>query len=557
MKGPPCDAQVDYIVVGAGTAGCVLANRLSKNGRYRVLLLEAGGDDRPLHNASQFISNVNIYLPAGYANLLEDPKVNWNYVTEPDATSAGRTHKWPRGKVLGGSSAINGLMYVRGLPSDYDGWRAQGCTGWGYEDIFPLFLRSENAEHRNDPWHGTGGLLSVADFPQRYPAVDQFIKATIEAGLPSTDDINGQVQEGAAYIQQTTRNGLRHSSAAAFLHPVRGRSNLIIGTDSTARRIVLQGGRAIGVEWNHKGRLRLAHAAREVIVSAGAINSPKLLQLSGIGPAPLLQKLGLSVQVDSPQVGENLRDHYMTSLQFRLKPGTPSLNSLARGLPMLGQILYFAMARKGLLANAPGAVTGYLRSRTALKTPDVQFFASPASLDQAATVAKKRIMLESKPGFTVGCYQMRPESRGYVRIGSPDPHIAPQILPRYLSSPVDEETVVNAIRTLSGIMQQPSMAAIIEHALPPFIGIENAADAELLQCIRETGYSSYHPVGTCRMGGDDGSVLDSRLLVRGVTGLRVADASIMPSLISGNSNAACVMIGEKASDMILEAARLS
>lgn len=547
---PDPDINADYIIIGAGSSGCVIANHLSRKSQASILLLEAGGDDRPLHNPRQFTSNMNIRLPAGFTRLLGDSKVIWNYTSAPDKTCAGRSQAFTSGKVLGGSSSINGLMYVRGFPSDYDGWRSLGCDGWGWDDVLPLFRRFENTENRQSQLFGVGGALNVAEFPQSYPAADAFIRACIEAGLPETTNINGEVQEGACYTRQTTRNGLRHSAADAYLRIARKRPNLRIETDAVATRIVLEGNEARRVEFRQHGKLVSALAHKEIILCCGAINSPRLLQLSGLGPGELLRSVGVPVVADLPAVGRNLQDHLTMRLQLCLREDVPSLNHLASGVPLFREMLKFAFLRRGLLANSVGTVTGYLRSSPDVAIPDVQFVASPASVDDARTVESGHTVLNKQPGFTLGGYLARPESRGSVEISTSDAFAPPVIQTNYMSTPGDQAATIAMVRALRRLLKQPSMADLIDHEIFGNEASKRDDDAAILSFVQQTGFTAYHPVGTCRMGSDLGSVTDPQLRVRGIRNLRVADASIMPRLVSGNTNAACIMIGEKASDLI-------
>ena len=535
--------RYDYIVVGAGSAGCVLANRLSADPAKRVLLLEAGGRD----------TSPMIHIPVGYAQTLKDPKVNWLFETEPDPGTGDRVHVWPRGKVLGGSSSINGLLYIRGQREDYDGWRQMGCAGWGWDDLEPYFLKSQNQERAGMTGHGTGGPLNVSDVTQRHPVSDAVIDACEQAGIPRNDDVNSSRQEGATYYQLTVKNGRRCSAAVAYLNPVKSRPNLTIETGALARRVLFEGRRAVGVEFAQGGEVRTAHANAEVILSGGAVNTPQILQLSGVGPGELLQAHGIDLVSELPGVGENLQDHYVVGLRYRLKPGVISVNEMTRGPRFIGELFKYVFQKKGLLTLSAAHIAALVRTRPELATPDVQYHILPATMD-AEKMAEEQVMeLERLPGLTIAPCQLRPESRGRIRIKSPDPAAYPAIHPNYLADPLDQQTIVAGLKWGRKIAAQKALADYVDHELEPSALAKT--DADLLQYARETGTTIYHPVGTAKMGADPMAVVDNRLRVIGTERLRVVDASIMPRLVSGNTNAPTIAIAEKAADMILAAAR--
>ena len=545
--------EADYIVVGAGSAGCVLAARLSENGRFKVLLLEAGGDDRPTKNLSQFASNLMIHIPVGYASTLKDPKVNWLYTTEPDPGTGGRQHVWPRGKVLGGSSSINAMLYVRGQQADYDGWRQLGCEGWAWDDVLPWFRKAENQERGDCDLHATGGPLNVADMRDGNVISDALIEACDQAGIPRYDDLNGKEQEGATWYQVTQKNGARCSAAVAYLHPAMKRANLQVETGALASRVIFEGQRAAGVEFVQNGVKRTARARAEVILAGGAVNSPQLLQLSGIGNGELLRQHGVAVVCDLPGVGENLQDHYLTGVRYRLKAGAPSINAMSKGGQLAAEALKYVLFRKGLLTLSAAHVAAFCKSRPDLAGPDIQFHILPATMDLEKLFNEQKMELEDAPGMTIAPCQLRPESRGHIRIKSADPSDYPAIFANYLADPLDQEVAIAGLKWARKIGQQPAIARYVDHEMNPGPGFES--DEMLLEYARASGSTLYHPVGTCAMGTGPMAVVDAQLRVRGVDGLRVIDASVMPRLVSGNTNAPTIMIGEKGAAMILQDAR--
>ena len=523
----------DFIVVGAGSAGCVLANRLTASGRHRVLLLEAGPEAR----------HPWLHVPLGYGKLFTDRRFNWCYETEPQTECHGREVMAPRGKVMGGSSAINGLIYIRGQAQDFDQWRQLGNDGWSFDDVLPYFRKSEDNERGGDDLHGEGGPLAVSDARDRHPLALAYIEAAEQCGYGRNDDFNGAAQEGAGFYQTTTRNGLRCSTATAYLKPARKRSNLHVVSGALANRILFDGRRATGVEYRAGGQAHVAHAAAEVIVSTGAFNSPQLLQLSGLGPAALLQAHGIPVIADLPGVGDGLTDHYSARTVMRCRDPI-TLNDVVRS--WRGRIeagLRYAVTRRGYLTMSAISAGCFLRAHPMSETPDVQCSIALFSTELIGTT------LHPFPGVTGVCTLLRPESRGSVRIKSPEPDAAPAIDPNYLGAQKDRDTLVAGVRALRRIFGAPAMAPYIVEEISP--GQESVSDDELLDFIRARGGTTFHPVSTCRMGQDPLAVTDARLRVRGFAGLRVIDASIMPTIVSGNTNAATIMIGEKGADMVL------
>ena len=529
--------EADYVVVGAGSAGCVLADRLTGSGRDKVVLLEAGSRD----------SSPWIHIPLGYGKLFNDARVNWLYDSEPQRELNGRVIKQPRGKVLGGSSSINGLVYIRGQHEDFDGWRQQGCTGWGFADVLPYFRRAEDQMRGADEYHGTGGPLAVSDRTEPHPLCDAFVAACAEGGLPPNEDFNGARQEGAGYYQMTARRGRRCSTAVGYLKPARERPNLRVVTESMATKILFEGRRAVGVAYRQGGETRIVRARREVILSGGAINSPQLLQLSGIGPSDLLARHGIEVLADRRDVGEKFQDHFQVRLVLRCTQPITLNDDMASlvGKAKIG--LRYLLQRKGPLTVCAGYGGAFFRTDERLATPDIQVHFLTFSTNRLGE------KLHDFSGFTASTCQLRPESRGSLRIKSPDPMMPPAIDPNYLGTEFDRRTNVEGFKMLRRYMAMPAMRPFVVGEEIP--GPNVASDDEILAYARQFGTTIYHPTCSCRMGGDPDSVVDERLRVRGVEGLRVADGSVMPSVVSGNTNAAIVMIGEKASDMIREDAR--
>lgn len=526
----------DYIIVGAGSAGCVLANRLTENGRHTVLLLEAGSEDR----------NIWIHIPLGYGRHFTNPDVNWLYETEPEAECHGRRIIAPRGKVMGGSSSINGLMYVRGQAEDFDRWRQLGNAAWSYADVLPYFRKAEDQQRGADEFHGADGPLSVSDLGS-LPICDAFIEAAEQCGYKRNADFNGAVQEGFGYYQFTTRNGRRCSTAVGYLRPARRRANLTVASKALATRVLFEGRRATGIEYAQGDVMRVARANAEVILAGGAFNSPQLMQLSGLGAAALLREHGIEVIADMPGVGADLQDHFHARTVFRCTQPVSANDFFTNKLRGLAAGLRYMLSRRGLLAMGAGYVGGFLRTNDAVATPDVQ---THIMLFSADTVGGS---LHPFSGVTCPVIVLRPESRGTVRIKSADPRRPPAIRPNYLSAAKDRDTTVAGIRALRRIMTAPAIAPFIEAEHEP--GPACASDDDLIDYVRRRGSTVYHPTSTCRMGNDSTAVVDARLKVHGFERLRIVDASIMPALVSGNTNAPTIMIAEKGADMILQDAR--
>jgi choline dehydrogenase len=530
-------SEYDYIIVGAGSAGCVLANRLSADGKYSVLLLEAGPKD----------SNLWIHVPLGYGKLFKDKTVNWMYQTEPEPGLDGRSVFQPRGKVLGGSSSINGLLYVRGQHQDYDRWRQRGNAGWGYDDVLPYFKKAENQQRGADEFHGVGGPLPVSDPRHADPISAAFIRAAAETGIPTNPDFNGATQEGAGFFQTTTRQGRRASTAVAYLGPAKNRSNLRIETSALAQRILFEGRRAVGLEYRQGNAVKTATARREVLVSSGAYNSPQLLQLSGVGPAGLLQKHGIGVVLDAPGVGNDLQDHMQVRVVMRCTQKITLNDIVNNPLRRVLAGVQYAAFRNGPLTIAAGTSGAFFKTDPRLATPDIQIHFLPFSTDKMGE------KLHSFSGFTASVCQLRPESRGSLRIKSADPTVQPEIRINYLATKTDRTANVEGLKILRKILHAPALKPYVVEEVDP--GAKVATDEELLSYCRQRGSTIYHPTSTCRMGSDPLAVVDQQLRVRGIAGLRVVDGSVMPDLVSGNTNAPIIMIAEKASDMILQDVR--
>ena len=522
----------DYIIVGAGSAGCVLANRLSEDEGKTVLLLEAGGADH----------NIFIHIPAGFFKTISNPKVNWLYTTEPEGSSGNRSISWPRGKVLGGSSSINGHLIVRGQREDYDGWRQLGNAGWSFDDVLPYFRKFETAEVGDSDIRGREGPIRVREPIEQHHLAQTFMDACEEMGLPRNPDYNGATQEGVGFFQYALGDGRRMSTARAFLKPARRRRNLQVVTKAMTTCLITENGRATGVRFRHDGFEREAQARCEVILSAGSIASPQILERSGIGSGERLREHGVDVVHELPGVGENLQDHYVARFCCRAKD-VETFNERARGARLGWEILRYAFKRTGLLTTAPGNVSASLKVMPGVATPDVQFAFAPASY-----VEGQLGVLDKFPGMTCGIWQHRPASRGSIHMASTDPEVQPTIRPNYLSDRIDQETIVGGLRKARELFAQPTLAKFVDVETVP--GPDVQTDDELLDFARRTGSTVFHPIGTCKMGTDPMAVVDPELRMHGLNGLRVVDASVMPLMPSANTNAAVLMIAEKAADMI-------
>lgn len=531
-----CAVTPDYIVVGAGSAGCVVAARLAET-QASVVLLEAGPPD----------SLPWIHVPAGVLKLLQNPKVNWNYSTEGTEGTAGRRIQWPRGKTLGGSSSINGMLHVRGNPADFDRWSSLGCPGWSFAEVLPYFRGMEDYLPRGDvDFRGHEGPLPVDNYRTILPVTHCFVEAAQQAGLPYSNDLNGRSQEGVGYSQQNRKGRLRRSSARTYLKAARGRPNLRVETGALASRLNFEGKRCVGVTFRQRGQEITLRANKEVILCGGSVNSPHLLQISGVGPAGHLESIGVPLVHDLPAVGCNLQDHYVCRVTHRIK-GEVTINQLSRGARLFREVLRYVITGRGALTFGVTAAQVFCRSSPEVVSPDLQLLFTPASYSYDPSKFGK---LEEEPGITVAVCPVHPASRGTVMARSGDPEQPPVIVPNYLSNPADERVLLAGIGIARKILGAPAMAKLSVSETQP--GPQVTSDRDLIDHVKRFGTTYMHPVGTCRMGDEGDTVVDSRLRVRGVSGLRVIDASVMPTLTTGNTNAPTVMIGEKGAAMIKE-----
>jgi len=539
MTTPQDQIEADFIVVGAGSAGCAVAARLSEDPATRVLLLEAGGEDR----------NRWIHIPLGFGKTFADPSVNWCYETEPDPGASNRRVFWPRGKVLGGSSSINGMVYIRGQAEDFDHWRQLGNTGWSFEDVLPYFKRAEHQTRGADAFHGTDGPLCVSDVPDRHPICEAFIQGAMELGFSRNDDFNGATQEGVGYHQTTTRKGRRCSTAVGYLRPAMERPNLQVMTGALTEKIVFDGRRVTGVTFRQDGRVITACAGCEVILCGGAVNSPQLLMLSGIGPQEHLAELGIPVVHHLPGVGQSLQDHYSAPIKLKCRMPITVNDVMQSNVRKLKVGLQYMLFKNGPLAMGTSPAALFARTRPELASPDIKCSISPFSAD------RPQDGLHPFSGFTMIAYQLRPESRGQIKLKSAAPADPPAVYPNYLATETDQRTVVAGLKLCRQLLANPHLQHFIQSEFLP--GVTVQTDEELLDFARQRGGTVYHPTSTCKMGNDPMAVVDPELRVHGVEGLRVADASIMPTVVSGNTNAATIMIGERAADMARQTLRLA
>ena len=523
----------DFIIAGGGTAGCILANRLSADGKHRVLMLEAG----------QTASSMWISIPAGFSKLLVNPVYNWRFATEPEDNTYGRTIAVPRGKGVGGSTLINGMIYVRGQPQDYDGWEAAGATGWGHAQAERVFRKIEHYEP-GGPTRGKNGPMHLEEVAERFPVSDAFLRAAQEDGQPLNPDYNAGDQEGMGYYQVLQHRGRRWSVVDGYMKPAAGRKNLRVECGAHVTRLVFEGKRCVGVTYRKDGHEHTVRARRETLLCLGAVQSPQLLELSGVGNPALLQSFNIPVVHAQPQVGENYIDHFATRMNWRVKDAV-TLNEMSRGWRLAQQVARYYTWHTGILTLGTGLVHGFVKSAPGLPTPDVQFFFVHASYANAA----ERI-LDRHPGMTIGVAQLRPESVGSIHLKSPDPFSGPSIRPNFLSAQIDRDSLVGGMKVARRIVAQPAMQRYVQAEVSP--GADVDTDAQWLDFARRNGQTIYHPIGTCRMGSDAAAVTDVRLRVNGVTGLRVVDASVMPKMVSGNTQAAVMMVAERGAEMILE-----
>ncbi len=526
--------RYDYIVVGAGSSGCVVASRLSEDPSVNVLLIEAGG------SADKFW----VHAPAGMGRLFLEKSINWAYFTAGVPNARDRSIYWPRGRVLGGTSAVNGMVYVRGHPDDFDGWARLGADGWSWRDVLPYFLKSEANSRGASEYHGGEGPLSVSDPLIRSATIEDYISAAERTGIPRTSDHNAPPYEGADFHQHTIRDGRRESAYTAFVAPVRSRKNLTILENAQVLRVVVRDRTAIGVEILERGRIRMIEAARETIVSAGSLNSPHLLMLSGIGPAASLTKQGILPVSDLPGVGQNLQDHWFAPMIWRTTPDSSFNRDVSGWRKYLSGIRYL-LGRRGVLAISASQSAAFVRSSDKVARPDLQMVLRPLSY---TFDPKGAVVVDGFPGISAGLVLLNPGSRGSVSLVSADPLAAPSFQPNYLSDPADAERTIAGVRRMREIMASEPIASRIEAEILPGPGV--TSDADILEHLQTVGNCGWHQVGTCRIGKDANAVVDPALRVRGIDRLRVADGSVMPTITSGNTNAPCIMIGEKAADMI-------